>query len=75
MAYLLTELSGISIDDNYIELKEGDIVLVETDELVIKQGTIIGYNTSNTKESITVEYCLYEEIEIDVEDIIRIEVD
>lgn len=75
MAYLLTELSGISIDDNYIELKEGDIVLVETDELVIKQGTIIGYNKSNTKESITVEYCLYEEIEIDVEDIIRIEVE
>lgn len=75
MAYLLTELSGISIDDNYVELREGDTVLIETDELVIKQGTIIGYNQSNKKESITVEYCLYEEIEIDVEDIIRIEVE
>lgn len=74
MAYLLTELSGISIDDKYIELKEGDTVFVETDELVIKRGSIIGYNKSNTKESITVEYCLYEELEIDVEDIIRIEV-
>ncbi|MGX7104111.1 hypothetical protein [Globicatella sanguinis] len=75
MAYLLTELVGISLDDNYVELREGDTVLIETDELVIKQGTIIGYNKSNTKESITVEYCLYEEIEIDVDDILRIEVE
>lgn len=75
MASLLIELCGISIDDNYVELREGDTVLIETDDLVIKKGTIIGYNKSNVKDSITVAYCIYEELEIDVDDIIRIEVE
>lgn len=73
MAYLVEELKGIMIDDEFVSLEIGDTVLIETDELVIKEAVVAEYHVSLYKTTITVEYCDYESIEIDIESIIRIE--
>ncbi|RYC97883.1 hypothetical protein [Facklamia hominis] len=74
MAYLTTDLSGISIDGDFQELKIGDTVWIETPDLIIKEGLITGFSVKYFEETLTIQYLGYEELEIDVDDIIKIEV-
>ena len=74
MVYLTTELNGITIDGDYQELKIGDTVWIEIPELIIKEGEITGFNVHPIKETLTVQYLGYREVEINVDDIMKLEV-
>lgn len=74
MSYLETDLSGISVNGDYQDLKIGDIVWIETSEITIKNGEVVGYNIQNALETLTIRYLIHEELEIDVDDIMKIEV-
>ncbi|GAB7231420.1 hypothetical protein [Facklamia hominis] len=74
MAYLTTELSGISIDGDFQELKTGDTVWIETPDLIIKEGLVTGFSVKNFEETLIIKYLGYEELEIDVDDILKLEV-
>lgn len=75
MAYLTTDLSGISIDEDFQELKIGDTVWIETPDLIIKEGLITGFSVKYFEETLTIKYLGYEELEINVDDIVKLEVE